>query len=235
MGRQVPIRAGVGASGPTGGRAGVCACGRTGGFPLAPSPLRIATRSNRAPHRAASPAPAPESARQSPPKGNCLRQSCRLSMQAGWLSSGQTIGAVRTAVRSACCLPELRVANRLRRLCPLGTRFPSFPPCTPFGPHSARKPQGKQSSKNMRGFLGANNRRVRPHREQGIAPAGAQNAFLKAKHQRGPHCFTGHLRQRPDADARKSKIPAAGPFLRRGFSSPCGENRLTYLMMFVPI
>ena len=36
------------------------------------------------------------------------------------LSSGQTIGAARTAVRSACCLPELRGANRLRRLCPLG-------------------------------------------------------------------------------------------------------------------
>ena len=44
------------------------------------------------------------------------------------LSSGQTIGAVRTAVRPACCLPELRGANRLRRLCPLGTRFPTFPP-----------------------------------------------------------------------------------------------------------
>ena len=43
------------------------------------------------------------------------------------LSSGQTIGAVRTAVRSACCLPERRVANRLRRLYPLDTRFPSFP------------------------------------------------------------------------------------------------------------
>ena len=43
------------------------------------------------------------------------------------LSSGQTIGAARTAVRSACCLPELRGANRLRRLCPLGTRFPLFP------------------------------------------------------------------------------------------------------------
>ena len=35
------------------------------------------------------------------------------------LSSGQTIGAARTAVRSACCLPELRGANRLRRLYPL--------------------------------------------------------------------------------------------------------------------
>ena len=52
------------------------------------------------------------------------------------LSSGQTIGAVRTAVRSACCLPELRVANRLRRLYPLDTRFPSFP----FGNLRASKP-----------------------------------------------------------------------------------------------
>ena len=67
--------------------AGVCACGRTGGFPLAPSPLRIATRSNRAPHRAASPSPAPESARQAPLRGNCLRQSCCLMLQAGGLSA----------------------------------------------------------------------------------------------------------------------------------------------------
>ena len=38
--------------------AGDCACGRTGGFPLAPlHPLRIATRSNRAPHGTASPNP----------------------------------------------------------------------------------------------------------------------------------------------------------------------------------
>ena len=49
--------------------AGDCACGRTGGFPLAPSPLRIASQSNRTPHRAASPLPAPESARQAPPRG----------------------------------------------------------------------------------------------------------------------------------------------------------------------
>ena len=64
MGRPVPIRAGVGASAPAGGRG--------------------------------------------------------LRLRAHWgLSSGQTIGAARTAVRSACCLPELRVANRLRRLYPL--------------------------------------------------------------------------------------------------------------------
>ena len=56
---------------------------------------------------------APESARQAP-TGESLCGASR------GLSSGQTIGAVRTAVRSACCLPELRVANRLRRLCPLG-------------------------------------------------------------------------------------------------------------------
>ena len=81
MGRPVPIRAGVGASAPTG--AGVCACGRTGGFPLAPSPLRIATRNNRAPHRVTSPSSAPESARQALSKGNFLRQSCLLSCKQG--------------------------------------------------------------------------------------------------------------------------------------------------------
>ncbi len=64
-------------------RHGGCACGRTGGFPLAPSPLRFASRSNRAPHRAASPAPAPESVRQAPTKGNFLRQGCLLSCKQG--------------------------------------------------------------------------------------------------------------------------------------------------------
>ena len=86
---------------------------------------------------------APESARQSSSKGNFLRLSYCLMLLAGWLSarppappsgsrrangvgvctcgrtkglsSGQTIGAVRTAVRSACCLPELRFVNRSNR------------------------------------------------------------------------------------------------------------------------
>ena len=40
---------------------------KQGAFHSPPAPLRIATRSNRAPHRAASPSPTPESARQSPP------------------------------------------------------------------------------------------------------------------------------------------------------------------------
>ena len=63
------------------------------------------------------------SRRVSPPAG---KKFCACGRTKG-LPSGQTIGAVRTAVRSACCLPELRVANRLRRLYPLDTRFPSFP------------------------------------------------------------------------------------------------------------
>ena len=62
------------------------------------------------------------------------------------LSSGQTIGAVRTAVRSACCLPELRVANRLRRLYPLDTRFPSFPFGNLRAPKLARKPWNGSST-----------------------------------------------------------------------------------------
>ena len=56
------------------------------------------------------------------------------------LSSGQTIGAARTAVRSACCLPERPVATRLRRLYPLDTRFPSFPFGNLRAPKVARKP-----------------------------------------------------------------------------------------------
>ena len=57
-----------------------------------------------------------------------------MRLRAHWgLSSGQTIGAARTAVRSACYLPERPVANRLRRLYPLDTRFPTFPPAPPSG------------------------------------------------------------------------------------------------------
>ena len=62
------------------------------------------------------------------------------------LSSGQTIGAVRTAVRSACCLPELRVANRLRRLYPLDTRFPSVPFGNLRAPKVGKKPKGLSPS-----------------------------------------------------------------------------------------
>ena len=94
-----------------------------------------------------------------PPSGrqpHHSRRSRRVRPQSGkWvcacgrtkgLSSGQTIGAVRTAVRSACCLPELRVANRLRRLYPLDTRFPSFPFGNLRAPKLARKPWNGSST-----------------------------------------------------------------------------------------
>ena len=130
---------------------------------------------------------APESARPSPPGGGELR------LRAHWgLSSGQTIGAVRTAVRPACCLPELRVAHRRRRVYPLDDGelfkfnlkssvcqrqtglpkgnppcvFPSFPPCTPFGSPSEaiERPIGLQALFPRRG------RRVRPRQGLCLPP-----------------------------------------------------------------
>ena len=98
MGRPVPIRAGVGASGPTG--AGVCACGRTGGFPLAPRPLRIATRSNRAPLGTASPN-SRRSRRVNPHQGESL--TAKLSF------SDAKQGAFRSPPA------PLRIANRSNR------------------------------------------------------------------------------------------------------------------------
>ena len=49
------------------------------------------------------------------------------------LSSRQTIGAARTAVRSAGCLPELRVISAFGGQ-PTGLTFLSVPPLHPFGP-----------------------------------------------------------------------------------------------------
>ena len=54
-----------------------------------PAPLRIATRNNRVPHRAASPAPAPESARHATAKGNFLRQRFLSAEQAGGFPRGK--------------------------------------------------------------------------------------------------------------------------------------------------
>ena len=87
---------------------------------------------------------APESARQAP-TGESLCGASR------GLSSGQTIGAVRTAVRPACCLPELRGANRLRRLCPLGTRFPTSPPA-PLREVGVSRGHGYVPSNTPKGF-----------------------------------------------------------------------------------
>ena len=60
---------------------------KQGAFRSPPAPLRIASEVNEYPMKVTSPTPAQESARQAPPKGNFLRQSCRLSIQAGWLSA----------------------------------------------------------------------------------------------------------------------------------------------------
>ena len=93
----------------------------------------------------------------SPAKGEFFTAKLSLIDTSRGLSSGQTIGAARTAVRPACCLPELRGANRLRRLCPLGTRFPTFPP-VPFGSptETIERPVGLQA------LLPRRSRRVKP-------------------------------------------------------------------------
>ena len=90
-----------------------------------------------------------------------------------WLSSGQTIGAARTAVRSACCLPERPGANRLWRLYPLDTRFPPFPPCTPSDRHLKHRAPHRAASP----ALAPESARQAPPGGGGYAPAGAPKGF----------------------------------------------------------
>ena len=131
---------------------------------------------------------APESARQAPPGQGV----CACGRTKG-LSSGQTIGAARTAVRSACCLPELRVANRLRRLCPLGTRFPTFP-LHPLriatrsnrAPHRAARPALAPESARQAPPKGNFYGKV-------VAHDANRGAFLVANHRRSPHCRAPRL------------------------------------------
>ena len=129
------------------------------------------TPSGRQPHRPR------RSRRVSPPR----QEICACGRTKG-LSSGQTIGAVRTAVRSACCLPELRVANRLRRLYPLDTRFPSFPFGNLRAPKLARKPWN--GGPTVRTVVGASI----PRRESSYSKVGFQRclhiAFLGANNRR---------------------------------------------------
>ena len=56
-----------------------------------------------------------------PRRGDLLTAKLSPIAASRGLSSGQTIGAARTAVRSACCLPERP-----------GTRFPPVPQFPPF-------------------------------------------------------------------------------------------------------
>ena len=93
------------------------------------------------PLRGGSPTPAPESARQAPARA-FLTAKLPCAATSRGLSSGQTIGAARTAVRSACCLPELRVISAFGGQ-PTGLIFPSVPPCTPSVSPSEKKPYAK--------------------------------------------------------------------------------------------
>ena len=136
--------------------------------------LSFASKESTNPPSGRQPHPlAPESARQAPPRGFAYSKVVAYKLLAGGfplapctpsgsrrahgsmvcacgrtkgLSSGQTIGAVRTAVRPACCLPERPVAIRLRRLYLLDTRFPTFPPAPPSGRTRRIKPRSDHSS-----------------------------------------------------------------------------------------
>ena len=105
-------------------------------------PLRIATRSNRAPHRAARPALAPESARQAPPKGNFYGKVVAHDANRG-LSSWQTIGAARTAVRPAYCLPDFLRAGAGAPPAPGFCPRP-FPHILPTEPKFSSREEGKR-------------------------------------------------------------------------------------------
>ncbi len=61
------------------------------------------------------------------------KKACTCGRTKG-LSSGQTIGAVRTAVRSACCLPERRVAKGPSAVVSTGYPLPFVPLWKPSAP-----------------------------------------------------------------------------------------------------
>ena len=94
-----------------------------------------------APLGAEAPPSAPESARQAPARA-FLTAKLPCAATSRGLSSGQTIGAARTAVRSACCLPELRVISAFGGQ-PTGLIFPSVPPCTPSVSPTEKSPYAK--------------------------------------------------------------------------------------------
>ena len=100
-----------------------------------------APKESTSPFGAAAPPSAPESARQAPARA-FLTAKLPCAATSRGLSSGQTIGAARTAVRSACCLPELRVISAFGGQ-PTGLIFPSVPPCTPSVSPSEKKPYAK--------------------------------------------------------------------------------------------
>ena len=219
---------------------------------------------------------APESARQAPLRGNCLRQSCCLMLQAGGAfrsppctpfgesayphrtgvcASGRVGGFPRGKQSaqpalpcvSACCLPELRVANRLRRLYPLDTRFPPFPPrplriatrsnraphraASPSpAPESARQspPRGISYGKavSCHASRGLSARPLHPLRgvgvstKQGYAPADTLVAFLGTNNQHAiPHNsgFAPHSKYPLPHPPKPFEKSPTQPFSERSF------------------
>ena len=103
--------------------------------------LSFAPKESTSPFGAAAPPSAPESARQALARA-FLTAKLPCAATSRGLSSGQTIGAARTAVRSACCLPELRVISAFGGQ-PTGLIFPSVPPCTPSVSPTKKSPYAK--------------------------------------------------------------------------------------------
>ena len=209
MGRPAPTRAGVGASGPTGGRAGVCACGRTRGL-SARHPVPFGSPLEAIERPIGLQALLPRRSRRVNPRqrgiayGKVVVYRCKQ----GWLSARSPLHPLRA-------------------------------------PHSARKPQGLKhcSRQDYEGFhfrrqtIGsrqANHRQSRGLRLRARWGLCLPKPTISAA--RAAVRFISHLRQRPDADAPTTvKPPPQALSCSGGFSSPCGENRLIYLMMFVPI
>ncbi len=151
---------------------------------------------------------APESARQAPTKGEFLAAELPLFMQAGWLSarppappsgsrrtnagvcacgrtkglsSGQTIGAVRTAVRSACCLPELPLV-----VCLNSGSLTAFGGCIHWIPASLRSPletfgSPTEAIERPIGLQALLPRRSRRTPARGSAPAHSRISFLRSQ------------------------------------------------------
>ena len=174
MGRPVPIRAGVGASGPA--------------------------------------------------KGELLTAKLLPIDASRGLSSGQTIGAVRTVVRPTCCLPELRVANRLRRLCPLGTRFPSFPP-VPFG----SPPKAIEHSMGLQALLPRRSRRVMPHWGRGGCACGRTKGLSSGQPPARPA-----LPCLPESSSQPLHHPPSYPYKKHGKPTSLRESPAFFFLCFYP-
>ena len=134
------------------------------------------------PLRGGSPTPAPESARQAPARA-FLTAKLPCAATSRGLSSGQTIGAARTAVRSACCLPELRVISAFGGQ-PTGLIFPSVPPLHPFG-FAYRKETIRQVPPPRR------SRSVKPHRGSFL-----QQSWLAPQLAEGPSKLSNVITQK---------------------------------------